>query len=602
MERSSALVYVVDDDQSVREAAAGLLGSAGLKVRMFADARAVSACSHDEKPDCIVLDVHLPGLSGLDLQAQLVEAELPPPIVFLTGAGDVPDSVRAMKAGAVDFLLKPLADSSLLDAVQQGISQHRQRQTTADRATGVTTAMAATRTDRFQPSQPGTADPTWDGGDHRPNNDGRAPAAERFEHYEVLRRENGDLWELGRGAMGITYKALDTRLQHHVALKVVRTGLTARPELRERFRHEARMAARLRHPNVASVTYLGDTAGGTAAFYAMEFIEGETLEARVARQGPLSVELTLELGVEIARALLAAGAQGLVHRDLKPANVMLVTAAEAAATARALGGDGGTGERGAAWVKVIDFGLVKAAGAAGPHTLSGEFLGTPQYASPEQFTGPGRVDVRSDIYALGGLLAFALTGESPRLGKSLPEIHQEKVSGEALAAHLERAGLPAPVVGLITAMLSPAAGDRPQNAALLLQGLGRCREELRREVSNAVAAGTPPPPRGIPRTGDTGHAHRGLGANLAGNVASVMLALQIAVVALPLGVLSGWLPRLLLTVVLGACVEAALANWMRGRGTAGKSLLPASVRERLRFGLLALFPVVTMAVALWWRR
>ena len=234
MERLPALVYVVDDDSSVREAAAGLLGSAGLKVRTFPDALDVPACSRDENPDCIVLDVHMPGLSGLDLQAQLIKAEMPPPIVFLTGAGDVPDSVRAMKAGAVDFLLKPLTDSSLLDAVQQGISQHRQSQ--AERSAGLTTALGTVRTSRFQSRRPGAADTTWHSGHPRAEDNGPARAAGRFEHYEVLRREDGDLWELGRGAMGITYKALDTRLQHHVALKVVPTRITNRPEVRVRAR------------------------------------------------------------------------------------------------------------------------------------------------------------------------------------------------------------------------------------------------------------------------------------------------------------------------------------------------------------------------------
>ena len=260
--------------------------------------------------------------------------------------------------------------------------------------------------------------------------------------------------------MGVTYKALDTRLKHHVALKVLPTKLNKNPDLRERFLHEARMAARLRHPNVASVFHLGNSSGGTEAFYAMEFIEGETLESRVTRQGPLSVWLTLELGIEIARALMAADAQGLVHRDLKPANVMLVTAAEAAVATRVLGGDTPT-EKGAAWVKLIDFGLVKAADATGPHTGANEFLGTPQYASPEQFTGTARVDVRSDIYALGGLLAYALTGECPRLGKSLTEIQQQKVSGKLHETHLRWVGLPAPVTRLLASLLSPAAGDRP---------------------------------------------------------------------------------------------------------------------------------------------
>lgn len=569
MENAPALVYVVDDDPSVREAAAGLLSSAGLKVRTFTDALAVFACSRKENPYCIVLDLQMPGLSGLELQEQLMAAEQPPPIVFLTGVGCVPDSVRAMKAGAVDFLIKPLAGPSLLRAVRQGIGRFRQR-------------------------QPARTESAERGGRDRHPRSSSGRAAKRFEHYEVLRREDGSPWELGRGAMGVTYKALDTRLKHHVALKVVPSKTDEYPDLRERFLHEARMAARLRHPNVASVFHLGDTAGKSAAFYAMEFIEGETLEARVTRQGPLSVWLALELGIEVARALLAASAQGLVHRDLKPANVMLVKAAEAAATARALGEDVHA-EKAAAWVKVIDFGLVKAADTSGPLTGAGEFLGTPQYASPEQFAGAAHADVRSDIYALGGLLAYALTGQSPRLGGSLTEIHRQKLSGKLHETHLQWAGLPEPALRLLTTLLSPAAGDRPQNASLLLQALCRCREELRREAR--VETGTWSS-SGFPARWRAGVEHQRLDPKLASHAACALLALQIAVVALPPGVLPGWVPRSLLAIVLAGLVEAALVNWMYLRAVAGKSYLPASVHERWWFVLLALSPLVTLLFCL----
>jgi tRNA A-37 threonylcarbamoyl transferase component Bud32 len=165
-------------------------------------------------------------------------------------------------------------------------------------------------------------------------------AEKRFAHYELALGQDGKPVELGRGAMGITYKAFDTVLRHAVALKVIDARIAAHLEARERFLREARAAARLRHPNVASVFYYGVRKSDGQCFYAMELVEGETLEAYL-RRGPLPLALALEVIAQVAKALVAAEAQGLVHRDLKPANLMLVKGPELS-------------------VKVIDFGLAKA--------------------------------------------------------------------------------------------------------------------------------------------------------------------------------------------------------------------------------------------------
>jgi FixJ family two-component response regulator len=123
MPESEAIVFVVDDDVSVREALESLVRSAGFKVETFASAQDFLAYRRVDTPSCLVLDVRLPGLSGLDLQKRIVEANREIPIVFITGHGDVPTSVRAMKAGAVEFLMKPFSDQDLLDAIQQAIKR-----------------------------------------------------------------------------------------------------------------------------------------------------------------------------------------------------------------------------------------------------------------------------------------------------------------------------------------------------------------------------------------------------------------------------------------------------------------------------------------------
>jgi FixJ family two-component response regulator len=123
--QSQAIVFVVDDDVSVREALESLVRSAGFKVETFPSAQDFLACRRVDAPSCLVLDVRLPGLSGLDLQKRIAEANTEIPIVFITGHGDVPTSVRAMKAGAVEFLMKPFSDQDLLDAIQQAIKRDR---------------------------------------------------------------------------------------------------------------------------------------------------------------------------------------------------------------------------------------------------------------------------------------------------------------------------------------------------------------------------------------------------------------------------------------------------------------------------------------------
>src|SRR5271167_410090 len=146
-------------------------------------------------------------------------------------------------------------------------------------------------------------------------------ATQRFEHYELVTGEDGKPVELGRGAMGVTYKAFDVDLRCPVALKVIGERYLGDESARLRFLREARTAAKLRHSNVASVLHLGKSAGNY--FYAMEFVEGETLDHLIKRSGPLDVKLALEIATQVAAGLAAIHGQNLVHRDIKPTNVMV---------------------------------------------------------------------------------------------------------------------------------------------------------------------------------------------------------------------------------------------------------------------------------------
>ena len=155
-----------------------------------------------------------------------------------------------------------------------------------------------------------------------------ASAPDQLGAYTIEHHADGSAWELGRGAMGVTYRAIDKALDRPVALKIINTDRGSHSaEARERFMREARAAAALRHPNVATVYQFGVREETGQFFYAMELVEGETLEERVRRLGPLDVLTTIDIALQVTAALEAAEERGLVHRDLKPGNLMLVIGA-----------------------------------------------------------------------------------------------------------------------------------------------------------------------------------------------------------------------------------------------------------------------------------
>src|SRR5262249_12140634 len=214
-----------------------------------------------------------------------------------------------------------------------------------------------------------------------------APGPLRYDHFEVEMGADGFPVELGAGAMAITYRARDTVLNSIVALKVIDRKVSKMAGVRSRFLREARAAAQIHHPNVARVSHYGEQEG--ECFYVMELVEGETLEAKVRRDGPMPLALGLEVIEQAARALAAAEKCGVVHRDIKPSNLMLESDPSDSLI-----------------VKVIDYGIAKVLapdaqlGAEQTQTGFG-FIGTPAFASPEQFGNGQKIDARSDIYSLG---------------------------------------------------------------------------------------------------------------------------------------------------------------------------------------------------------
>ena len=307
----------------------------------------------------------------------------------------------------------------------------------------------------------------------------------RFGVYEIDCHADGSLCELGRGAMGVTYRATDTSLQRKVALKIIKTDIAERSaDARERFVREARAAAALRHEHFATVYQFGMRLETGQYFYAMELIDGETLEDRVHRAGPLDARTTIGIAEQVTSALAAAEKHGLVHRDLKPANLMLVNADGP----EVMGSDQARSKRsriralrksGIPVVKIIDFGLAKAFyTTTDPKSLTHDrFVGTPAFASPEQFEH-SVLDVRSDIYSLGETLWFALTGKTPFAGRTLSEIHRAQKSNALPVDQLKAAHVPSRLRSLLGSMLAFEPASRPGTHELAAQ-LQRCSPEVR---------------------------------------------------------------------------------------------------------------------------
>ena len=214
-----------------------------------------------------------------------------------------------------------------------------------------------------------------------------------------------------------------------------------------------------------AATTAEENADAGDCFYAMEFIEGETLEARLRRSGPLTPVLALEIGLQVARALAAAERRGLVHRDLKPSNIMLASEGEG----------GALGSADEAWVKVIDFGLAKLCDKT--ERPDAGFIGTAAFASPEQIQ-VREVDARSDLYSLGVTLWYSLTGKVPFPDRSPNDKHDPGISAPLPIAQLVERDVSASVIALLESALAPNRDDRPRTAAEFAQVLQARLEDL----------------------------------------------------------------------------------------------------------------------------
>jgi serine/threonine-protein kinase len=283
--------------------------------------------------------------------------------------------------------------------------------------------------------------------------------------YRIVRR-------LGEGAMGAVYLGEHLRFGRLDAIKVLRSEMASDTEATERFLRGARNVSAINHPNVCTVYDFGDTEDGRQ-FLAMEFVEGETLADLIEREGRLPLDRTVEIVVQIARALDAAHHAGIVHRDLKPGNVMI-----------------GRGRGGADEVKVVDFDIAKGAteGAGAEVTRTGFVVGTPEYMSPEQLIGDP-VDGRSDVYSLAVVFVRALTGSLPVRATSTQDLMVERLTQEPLplAEVAPELALPRGLQAALDRGLQRRREDRPASAGDFAAGV--------KEAAGTEEAPVAPPPR-----------------------------------------------------------------------------------------------------------
>ncbi|MBK6849225.1 MAG: serine/threonine protein kinase [Proteobacteria bacterium] len=328
----------------------------------------------------------------------------------------------------------------------------------------------------------------------RPSTTARAVAAARLPVGTIL----GDRYRIdgliGEGGMGMVYSATHLGLDKGVAVKVLHELYGNQPDAVWRFRHEARAASRIGHPNIIAIYDSGTTDDG-AVYFAMEHLDGQDLADVLRAEGRLDVERTVRIGAQICEALAAAHQAGIIHRDLKPENVFL--------TAR---------EGNVDFVKVLDFGIAQALPTEGVRhdlTSPGVAMGTPEYMAPEQATGRA-CDHRSDIYSVGSMLYEMLAGQPPHWGETVVEIFDHMASGSITPLREHRPELPEELVRTVHWALAAAPEDRPQSMAHLAYELNKLASGRAGAVasilglSNATggAAGSAGgPPLGLAETG-----------------------------------------------------------------------------------------------------
>lgn len=280
---------------------------------------------------------------------------------------------------------------------------------------------------------------------------------------------------LGHGGMGLVFKATQTAMGRTVAIKTLHLGLATAPQFFERFKREAEIASRLKHPNIVTIFDFGRTDDGLC-YYVMEHLEGESLRQQVRRDGPMTLRRAVAIIEQVALGLGHAHKQNVIHRDMKPHNVMVTKIDQAE------------------YVKVLDFGLVKALESDEEEQLTstGQVLGTPQYMPPEQASGE-TVDARSDLYSLAAVLYYCLTGDSPFGATSVRKALTAALTQEVPTVASKRKGPPVPAAfeAFMKKAMAKEKEDRHQSVEEFIADMNQSIAKASKEALDGLPAQNP---------------------------------------------------------------------------------------------------------------
>lgn len=483
------VLLVVDDMPAPRQSLIRLLERLGYEIVEAENGVEALTVAESRKIDVILSDIEMPVCDGFELLRRLKAnpGTRDTPVIVVSGLDDTDSIVRCIELGAEDHLAKPFKSLMLQARVRASLERKQMRDHENDylaRVAKLTVAAEEVEAATYRPGSLASLSANDDAlgrlarvfdrvasawqsraakleqrvrnlkqtirkSKVRPSTETLAfiddailgPGYLLADRYEIVD-------ELGRGGMGVVYRARDRKLDDDIAVKVVRAELVKTdPGLIDRLMMETRLARRITHPNVVRSHDLGEWKG--MHYLTMEFVQGTTVDALIESQGRLSVASALAIGTQLAEALVVAHEQQIIHRDIKPANLLV--------------DDDGV-------LKVTDFGLARPIENYAGYTNHGMVVGTPQYMAPEQIFG-NVVDERSDLFAVGTVLYECLTGLPPFDANSPTEIVARMVEGPAVPVDKLVPDVAPAVSALIAQLLRYEPKDRVQSAGELVERL-----------------------------------------------------------------------------------------------------------------------------------